>query len=100
MGIQQAANSTANTSSTSLQILGDRGGSGLKRTSFVITNTSAAAIVTIAKGNNPAVQKVGYVLQPTGNIVESNSEGFECYQGSIQAVSDVAGSIAIVETFE
>jgi hypothetical protein len=72
----------------------------LKRTQFIITNTSAVAVATITKGTTPAVANQGIILQPNGSYLESTDSGFTCWQGAIQAVGTGAGSLAIVETFE
>jgi hypothetical protein len=99
MSEQYSNQGTITTSTTSTQAAPDRTGI-LKRTQLIITNTSAAAVVTIAKGNVAAIQNYGIVLQPNGTYVEATDGGYICWQGPIQAVSNAAGSIAIVESFE
>jgi hypothetical protein len=97
--MQLTQNDSASTSATSAEVMHDISGD-LVRTMLVITNTSVAAVVTICKGNVPAVQGSGIRLAPSGSYMESSDGGFTCWQGSIQAVSDVAGSIGLVQTFE
>jgi len=70
------------------------------RTMLCITNTSPASIITVSKGDNPAVADQGIRLLPNGSYVESSDSGFMCWQGSIQGIADVAGTVAIVEQFE
>jgi len=90
-------NDSISVSTTSLQVANDRYG---KRTMLSITNTSAAAVITIAKGEVVAVAGAGIRLQPNNVYTESNDSGFRCWQGPIQIVADAAGTIGIVETFE
>lgn len=75
---------------------------GKKRKSIVITNTSAGAhIITIALGDLSAVANAGIPLQVNERMVDVTSEGYECYQGPIQAISDLAaGQISILERFD
>lgn len=71
---------------------------GFRRMQLIITNTSAAAVVTISKGLNAAVAGSGIRLPPNGSYLESTDSGFICWQDEIQAVADAAGTIAVVET--
>lgn len=96
MASQQSRNSSMSTSMTSAEAITKY---AYKRSQFVITNTSVAAVVTISKGDVAVVAGAGIVLQPKQSYLESTDSGFECWQGAVQAVSDVAGTIAIVETF-
>ena len=101
MRAQFVANNIANVGVTSAQILPARSGA-LKRTQLIITSTSTGSIITIAKGNSPAISLQGITLR--GDIlqgyIESTDSGFTCWQGAIQAIADVAGNLSIVETFE
>jgi len=94
---QKTANGTVTISTTSVEAIPNR---QTRRTSFLIVNTSAAAIATIAKGDIAAVANQGIVLQPTGIYSESNGDNFTCWQGAIQIVGSGAGSCALVETYE
>ncbi len=73
---------------------------GYKRSQLIITNTSAAAIATIAKGDNAAVAGYGIRLPPNGAYLESTDGGFNCWQGEVQIIADAAGTVAVVETLE
>jgi hypothetical protein len=81
---------------TSVEVLGNAWG---KRTMFVITNTDAAAVVTICKGVAAAEADAGIRLLPSGYYFESNESGFECWQGPIQVIADAGGTVSVVETF-
>lgn len=98
---QGTSNRTASTSSTSAQILNSltQTSGALKRVAFIVTNTSAAAVVTIALQDSAAVAGQGVRLQPNGVFSQSTDGGMTCWQGAVQAISDVAGSVAIVEQF-
>jgi hypothetical protein len=96
--IQSSSNRSVTTSGTSTQAVTEVTG-GMKRTQLIITNTSAAAVVTIAKGDTVAVAGVGIRLQPNSAYVEATDGGYVCWQGNVQVVSDVAGSVAVVESF-
>ena len=71
---------------------------GYTRTQLIITNTSAAAVVTITKGMNAAVAGEGIRLSPGSSYLESTDSGFLCWQEELQVVADAAGTIAVVET--
>lgn len=94
---QLVRNAAAVTGATSARIC-DKITLGYRRSQLIITNTSAAAVVTITKGSNPAVAGEGIRLNPSGSYLESTDSGFLCWQDEVQAISDVAGSVAIVET--
>jgi len=73
---------------------------GYKRTQIILTNTSAAAVVTITKGINAAVAGYGIRLPPNGSYLESSDSGFTCWQEEFQVVADAAGTVAVVEQLE
>ena len=73
---------------------------GYKRTQLIITNTSAAAVVTISKGSNAAIAGAGVRLPPNGSYLESTDGGFLCWQEEVQIVADAAGTVAVVETLQ
>lgn len=72
----------------------------LRRTQIIISAVTAAVVVTIAKGQTPAIANYGIVLQPTGTFIEANDSGFTCHQGEVQAVATGAGYVSITETLE
>ena len=74
---------------------------GYKRTQLCITNTSAAAVVTICKGDEQlAVAGAGVRIPPNGAYFESSDSGFTCWQGEVQAIADAVGTVAVVEQLE
>ena len=72
----------------------------VRRKQWSIQNTSAAAVVSIRRGDVAATAGEGLNLLPNGVTAESNDNGYVCWQGPIQVVSDVAGSVAVSEVFE
>lgn len=97
---QQSGGSTVAVSGTSTEILGSRVGFSKRRKSFTIVPTTAGVIVTVVKGDVPAVALSGIVMQQYQIMTESSSEGYVCFQGPIQAVASAAGAVAISEDFE
>jgi len=97
--ISVTQNSSSSVSATSTQVLPAVTGA-MQRSQFIITNTSAAAIVTIAKGEVSATAGAGIRLSPGSSYLESTDSGFKCWQGAVQAVADAAGTIAIVQSFQ
>jgi hypothetical protein len=97
-GFDLASNQSVTTGATSVQAVPSRSGN-LRRTQIIITNTSAAAIVTIAKGDSAAVSSVGIRLNPGGIYGEADDGGYGCWQGAIQVISDVAGTVSVTEQF-
>ena len=96
---QHTVNTTATLSTTSVEILAQVTGAK-KRTGFIITSLATGSEkATIAKGNVAAIANNGIVLLPSLSYYESNSEGYECWQGPVQAVADSAMTVSIVETF-
>ncbi len=73
---------------------------GYRRAQLIITNTSAAAVATIALGDIAAVAGAGIRLPPNGSYLESTDSGFMCWQGAIQIIADAAGTAAVVERLE
>lgn len=65
----------------------------VKRKLYSIRNSSTGAqIITIFPANFiPVVALKGIPLSPGQAYFESNSEGFECWQGQVQAISSAAG---------
>lgn len=73
---------------------------GLRRTQMIITNSSAAAVVTIAKGDTAAIANKGIPLQPNGTYVEADDSGFRCWQGPVQVIASAAGGqVSVTESF-
>lgn len=96
---QSSSQSSVTIGATSVQAVPDRSGI-LKRTQLIITNTSAAVVATITKGNVAAVAGTGIVLQANGTYVESTDGGYTCWQGAVQVVGSGAGTISVVESFD
>lgn len=96
---QSSQNSSVATGTASAPILPMVTG-GVIRTQLILVNTSALAVITIIKGDVAAVQGAGIRLTPNGYYAESSDSGFTCWQGAIQAVSDVAGTVSVVQTLE
>jgi len=96
---QYSQDVTASLTSASSRILQIR--TPARRIGFTIRNTSAAAVVSLSKGNSGAVAGQGIVLNPNDAYSESTNEGFFCWQGEVQAVTNGAGgSVSISEMFE
>jgi hypothetical protein len=99
MAMQGTSSGTFTIGATSVEVAKNHTGI-LKRTQLIITNTSAAAIATIVKGDVAAVANAGVVLQPNGVYVESTDGGYTCWQGAVQVVGSAAGSVAVVESWD
>jgi hypothetical protein len=69
------------------------------RVVFALANTSTGGqTITVCPGHPAAVANKGIVLAPGDKWVESTGEGFECFQGPVQAIaSAAAGQISIFE---
>lgn len=74
---------------TSVQLLPPR----VNRTALVFRNSSTAGqIITISESSGLAVSLSGIVLAAGQAWVENTSEGFRCWDGSVQVISDAAGA--------
>ena len=65
---------------------------------LIYLRNSGATTITIHFGMGSAEANKGIVLSAGGTYAEANSEGFQTYTGSINAISDGAGGVlSIVE---
>jgi len=90
---------SASPTTSSAQIVSSVGG-GIRRKAFAIINTHATSVVTIGFGDVAVVAGAGIVLQPLQGYIESTNEGFECWQGTIQAIASAAATVAVNERLE
>jgi len=71
-----------------------------KREMIYICNTSSAGqvvYVMFSEAEKASAGK-GFVLQPTSTLLDCNSEGYLCWQGTITAIASGAnGSVSVVE---
>jgi len=70
------------------------------RVSYTIRNVSTAGqvISLVLSNTRVAVASTGIVLNPNETFVDSTSEGYKAWTGSIRAISDAAsGAVAIME---
>lgn len=71
-----------------------------ERIAFSLRNTSTGGqVITVKIGTEgDTVANTGIVLNPNEIVTDSNSEGYPCWAGLIQAVSSAAGgTLAIFE---
>ena len=82
---------SVNVDTTNITILPDQ-----KRVVYTVANTSTGGQVITLNLGKVSVAGAGIVLNPGQSWVDSNSEGYECYQGPIQAIGNGAGgSVAV-----
>lgn len=96
---QVTNNSLITIGATSATVLPERSGQ-MKRTQLIITANTVGVVVTIAKGDQPAVANYGIMLQPTGSFVEATDGGYICWQGAVQVIGSAAGTVSVVESFQ
>ena len=62
------------------------------------TGGAIAAVITVFFDNlqAPTTLGGGYILGPGGYIIDSNSEQYACWQGTIRAVSDTDGATIVI----
>ena len=85
------------TSSSNIASLGE---GTSRRTAIVLTNVSnnVADVISVALGGKAAVAGEGVILAKGASFTDSDSEGYQCYQGNIQAICATAnGLLAIME---
>lgn len=98
-GDQSARNYSFTTGATSLLMVNDVP-AGMKRTDLIVTNTSAAAVISMARGEAPAINGEGIRLSVNSGWSDSTDSGRKCWQGQIQIISDVAGTVSVSEGYE
>lgn len=93
-GLQELTRSEQVDVGTSNVIVADARMTLPKRKVITVRNTSddATKIITISFGTNPASNQAGIVLRQYESFTDASGEGYECYQGQINAISAVAAS--------
>ena len=73
------------------------------RKSYSIRNVSTAAQVInlVLSNTDSAIVGTGIQLNPGESFIDSNSEGYRCWTGSVRAIASAGGgSVAIMERVE
>jgi len=86
--------------STTAVIVADRRPDSAPRKAIYIRNSSTAGqVITLSPSDAaPAVSSYGIVLKPGECWVDSTSEGYKCWQGSVNAISDaINGQVSVFE---
>jgi len=91
--IQITRNEVLTTAATAILVATEN----TRRTAIYITNLTGTAI-TIVKGNVAAAAGAGIVIQVNSTWFETDSEGFNCWKGTIQIIGTGAGTAGISET--
>jgi hypothetical protein len=72
-----------------------------KRKVFAVRNSASnGAVLTVHMGSNVAVALAGIVLTAGQSFTDSDSEGYKCWKGEVQAIMDRAGPGGLVSLFE
>lgn len=58
---------------------------------YFFNSSTGGQVLTIVLAPQPAVAGAGVVLQPNTGYMESESEGFKVYGGTINAIASAAG---------
>lgn len=95
MGFEQepTRNTSESIGTTAVKLADNREGS---RTVIYMRNTGTVAVTIQLSGNQAVVLNAGIVLNANEYIVDSNSEGYQCYQGVIMALSSGVGTTVAV----
>ena len=99
-GTETCRNEQVAVTTTSIEVSKYGNSPATRRKMIIITNTSlnAADIITLRLGHEAATAYNGIVLQQNQSWVDSDSEGYQCWQGKIQAIcATVNGLLSIVE---
>jgi len=67
------------------------------RSVLYFRNNDAAQVVTLAFGSSVAVANYGVVLQPGQAYIESNSEGFQTYTGTVSIIATGNANVSVME---
>jgi len=91
-------NEQVNVISTS-SVVADARGSNVKRIVYSVRNTSGdGSVITVKQGFGLAVASSGIVLKDGEGYTDSSESGYECYQGSVSAISTTStGKLSIME---
>lgn len=96
---QYARNAAVSVSGTSTELCATRLGRS-RRVALVLTPLTAGVTVSISFGDQAAILNQGMILNQSQPYAEADSEGFNCWQGAIQAIASGAGSVAVLERYE
>jgi len=90
----QARNDLVTVGTSSIQVF-----QPTERTVYSVVNSSTGGqIITLNLGFAPAVAGAGISLSPGQAWIDSNGEGYQCFQGVITAISSAAGGkLSIME---
>lgn len=68
-------------------------GKSAKKVIYLRNTSTAAQVITLAFDNiNAAVAGTGIILAPGEYLSDSNSEGYEAWNGDIKAIASAAGA--------
>jgi len=99
--IQQATRNDNITIATSSTKVSDARNSDNPRVLITIRNISTVStdVVTVNLGNNAAIANQGLVLKQYESFTDANDGAYECWQGSVTAISTTgtANNISIFE---
>ncbi len=100
-GLQERTRNESDTVSTTSKVLATPRNTLPKRKVLTIRNTSpnSADTITISFGDTgQAVSGEGVVLKQNESFVDATSEGYEAFQGQVNAICDtVNGTVSIFE---
>ena len=64
-----------------------------KKVIYLRNTSTAAQVITLAFDNmNAAVAGTGLIIAPGEYVLDSNSEGYEAWNGQIKAIASAAGA--------
>lgn len=78
---------------TSLVLVSESQDEPTERIELVLVNNSTGTQKITLSFDNSAVDGVGMVLSPGGNLVMSKDAGYKCNQSRLMAIADGAGAI-------
>lgn len=101
-GIQDSVRNEQLTVTNSSQVVAQPRNEQNKRKMISFRNTADddTKIITIHLGQGVAVANQGIVLRRYEAYTDSNSEGYECHQGTITAICAVASATADLSVVE
>jgi hypothetical protein len=98
--IQEPSRNEAITVNTTSTTISDARNEANPRKVILLRNNSndSSKIITVFFGATPAVANAGIVLRQYESVTDSSEAGYQCWQGTVNAIcAVVGGSLAIME---
>ena len=91
---EDVRNDLVSVGATSVRVSFER----LRKVIYIKNTSTGGQVITIRLDSGAAVAGYGVVLGVNETLIDSNTEGYMCYQGEINAIASAAGGqVSVME---